>query len=76
MPALKLDIPKLFGSTPHSHVTGFFKNDMNCAPDVAGLLARLRCVTVKSVLHLPTGSPLSQILAFYSYWAMFEALRT
>ncbi len=73
-PAVKLDVHKFYPSTLHSHVCGFFKNQMACAPDVAGLLASLCCVTVNGVRHLPTGSPLSQILAFYSHRQMFDEL--
>lgn len=73
-PAVKLDIKRFYPSTLHSHVCGFFKNQMNCAPDVAGLLSSLACVTRNGLMHLPTGSPLSQILAFYSHEKMFSEL--
>jgi len=76
MPAVTLDIVNFFTSTLHSHVTGFFKNKMKCAPDVAGLLSSLSCVNVGGILHLPTGSPLSQILAFHAHTDMFDALNT
>lgn len=73
-PAVKLDVHKFYPSTLHSHVCGFFKNQMRCAPDVAGLLATLSCVVRDGISHLPTGSPLSQILAFYSHERMFSEL--
>jgi hypothetical protein len=73
-PAIKLDIHKFYPSTLHSHVCGSFKNQMECAPDVAGMIASISCVTMNGVSHLPTGSPLSQILAFYSHKRMFDEL--
>jgi len=73
-PAVKLDVRKFYPSTLHSHVCGYFKNQMDCAPDVAGLLASICCVTINGVSHLPTGSSLSQILAFYAHKLMFDEL--
>jgi len=43
---------------------------MCCAPDLAGLLTSLS--TYKE--HLPTGSPLSPILAYYCYSDMWEKI--
>ena len=45
-------------------------NTFECASDVADVLANL--ITYSD--HLPTGSPVSQTLAFYSHLDMFETL--
>jgi len=66
----KLDIVKFYPSTKQWHAFEFFRSTMKCSRDVAGLLAKI--VTVDG--HLPTGSCLSQIMAFYAHFDMFEAL--
>ncbi len=65
-----LDIKKFFPSTTSSRVFWFFHKILRCERDVAGVLARLS--TYKS--HLPTGSPLSPILAFFAHIDMWEAI--
>lgn len=49
---------------------------MKCAPDIAGLLARLACYRrIKDPVGcLPTGSPLSPLLSIYANKPMFDAL--
>src|SRR3546814_14941861 len=58
-----LDIKKFFPNTPRVRVIAFFQSIMGCRADVAGILGDL--CTFEG--HLPTGSPLSPILAYYSY---------
>lgn len=58
-----LDIKSFFPSTPKRRVFWFYKSVLGCSSDLAGLLATLS--TYKG--HLPTGSPLSPILAFFAY---------
>ena len=65
-----LDIAKFFPNTPRRRVHSFFAAVMECAPDVAGRLASL--ATFKG--HLPTGSPLSPIMAHYAYCDVWRAL--
>lgn len=65
-----LDITKFFPNTPRRRVYAFFAHVMQCAPDVAGRLASL--ATFKR--HLPTGSPLSPIVAHYAYTDVWCAL--
>jgi hypothetical protein len=70
-----LDIKKFFPNTPRVRVIWFFQTVMQCRGDVAGLLGDL--CTFEG--HLPTGSPLSPILAYYSYhdmWAEIAAFCT
>lgn len=67
-----LDIQKFFPSTPQRRVFWFFSTVMQCNRDMAGLLAKLACYKG----HLPTGSPLSPIMAyfaFYDLWADIAA---
>lgn len=67
-----LDIQKFFPNTPQQRVFWFFHKVMQCNRDVAGLLAKLACYQG----HLPTGSPLSPIMAyfaFYDLWARIAA---
>lgn len=67
-----LDIQKFFPNTPQSRVFWFFNTVMDCNRDMAGLLAKLACYQG----HLPTGSPLSPIMAyfaFYDLWARIAA---
>ena len=65
-----LDIKKFFPNTPRVRVIAFFQNVMGCRGDVAGLLGDL--CTFEG--HLPTGSPLSPILAYYSYHDMWAEI--
>ncbi len=65
-----LDITKFFPSTPRRRVYTFFTDVMECAPDVAGRLAGLATFNG----HLPTGSPLSPIMAHYAYTDVWQAL--
>jgi hypothetical protein len=65
-----LDIKKFFPNTPRVRVIWFFQTVMQCRGDVAGLLGDL--CTFEG--HLPTGSPLSPILAYYSYHDMWAEL--
>lgn len=67
-----LDIKKFFPNTPQQRVFWFFHKVMNCHRSIAGLLAKLACHQG----HLPTGSPLSPIMAyfaFYDLWARIAA---
>lgn len=65
-----LDIRKYFPSTPSRRVYWFFQSIMGCDRDVAALLARLACYKG----HLPTGSPLSPIMAFFAYYDVWEQI--
>jgi len=67
---LKIDIEKFFPSTKKKHVYNFFYSVMKCESDVAGLLSEI--LTIDG--HLPTGSCISQIIAFYSHYEMFQQL--
>ncbi|MET0100091.1 MAG: reverse transcriptase family protein [Sedimenticola sp.] len=69
-PVCKLDIKSFYPSTTYQHVSQFFRDTLSCSPDVAAILTSLTTVNG----HLPTGSCLSQILAFYSHVEMFNKI--
>ena len=69
-PVGKLDIQSFYPSTTYQHVYQFFRNTLYCEPDIATILTKLTTVNG----HIPTGSCLSQILAFYSHLDMFEKI--
>jgi len=62
--SVKIDIRKFFPSTRAQQVFHFFRDKMECAPDVAGVLTKL--LTVDG--HLATGSSASPILSYFAYW--------
>ncbi len=67
---VKLDIKKYYLSTKREAVYQFFRSCLFCSPDVSKIVTNLACVND----HIPTGSPLSQILAFFSSLPMFEKI--
>jgi hypothetical protein len=58
-----LDVQKYFPNTKSRRVYWFFHTIMLCPPDVAAVLTKFACCDG----HLPTGSPLSPILAYYAH---------
>ncbi|MGB6211538.1 reverse transcriptase family protein [Pseudomonas mandelii] len=64
------DLKNFYGSTSSFMVREFFTKQLNCVGDVAGMLTAL------TTFHncLPTGSPLSPLLALYTAKPMFDAL--
>lgn len=68
--AFTLDIRKFFPSTLGWHVFEFFNSVMHCKKDVSGLLTTI-CTYDN---HIPTGSCLSQSMAFYAHYPMFEEI--
>jgi hypothetical protein len=65
-----IDVKKFFPNTPRRRVYWFFREIMKCPGDVAGILANL--ATYQG--HLPTGSPLSPIMAHYAYIDVWRAI--
>jgi retron-type reverse transcriptase len=63
-----LDIQKFFPSTPRRRVFWFFQTILKCERDIAGLLATLACYQG----HLPTGSPLSPIVAYFAFYDLWQ----
>jgi hypothetical protein len=63
-----LDVQKYFPNTKSQRVYWFFHTVMLCPPDVASVLKNIACCDG----HLPTGSPLSPILAYYAHVDVWE----
>ncbi len=70
LPTVKVDIKKFYPNTRAQAVFHFFKDRMQCAEDVAGMLAKL--LTIDG--HLATGSSASPILSFFAYEDMFTEI--
>lgn len=67
---VKLDVEKFYRNVRSGAVADFFERRMRCAPDVAGLLARL----LTYAGHLPTGSKSSPILSYFVHQEMFDEI--
>lgn len=67
---VKIDIAKFYPSVPKHKVMHFFRDEMRCAPDVAGILANLICYKGA----LATGSSISPLMSYYAYQTMFDAI--
>lgn len=65
-----LDIKKFFPSTPSQRVYWFFKTVMGFRGDAAGLMTDLTTFEGR----LPTGSPLSPILAYFAFHDMWAEI--
>jgi RNA-directed DNA polymerase len=73
--AATFDLSSFYPSTSETAVFRFFADQLLCAHDIAGLLARLICFPVSnSHSCLPTGSPLSPLISIYANRPMFDAL--
>ena len=68
-PIIKTDIANFYSSINFSRIFGLFKNTFKCSPDISWILAKL-CSFNESCL--PTGSPISGIIAFLSSQKMFD----
>lgn len=66
----KIDMKKFFPSTTFEHVKRGFRNAFQCSPDIAYVIARL-CTYGG---HVPTGSPISCLIAYYAHKQLFDAL--
>ena len=69
-PTIKIDVKKFFPSVPRRAIVRFFKETLQCRPDVAGLLADVLTFDAR----LPTGSSASPIMAYYAFKPMFDTL--
>lgn len=63
-----LDIKQYFFSTCSRRVYWFFNKQMRCSKDVSAIVTRL--LTYKG--HLPTGSPSSPIISYFSHMDMWK----
>lgn len=69
-PTIKTDISGFFTHTTAAAVRWFFRNVMECSPDVARLLGDLLCYEG----HVATGSPVSNELAFFANQHIMDAI--
>ena len=67
-----IDIASFFPSCTYSSIRDLFVNKFNTSLDIACLIAKL-CTTNS---HLPTGSPVSQIMALLLTYDMLEEINT
>jgi hypothetical protein len=67
---VKLDIRKFFPSTTTEQIYRCFREMFQCEKDTAGLMTNICSYDG----HLPTGSPLSTLLAFYTHKRMFDEI--
>jgi hypothetical protein len=65
-----LDIKSFFPSVTQRRVFWFFRSVMKCESDIAGLIANVACYHG----HLPTGSPLSPIMAYFAYYDLWQEI--
>jgi Reverse transcriptase (RNA-dependent DNA polymerase) len=67
---MKLDIASYFASTRSQAVFNFFCYHLRCSQDVSAILTNLSTHNG----HLPTGSPCSPRLAYFSYMKMWSEI--
>lgn len=65
---VKVDIKNFYSSTTQAQIDKHLRKQFKCSADVAKTIAKL--CTVNG--HLPTGSPISQTLAFYTNRGVFN----
>jgi hypothetical protein len=65
-----LDISSFFPSVTENRVRLFYLRTMKCSPDVARILAQISTRNG----HLPTGSTLSPITAFYAFRDLWDCI--
>ena len=65
-----VDLRTFFPSVSEEAILRFFLHKMECAPDVARILARV--LTYNG--HLATGSPVSPLLSFFAHQDMFDEI--
>lgn len=65
-----LDIASYFQSTSSKKVFSFFERDMHCSRDVAGIL----CMLLTLDGRLPTGSPSSPLISYFSHLRMWKEI--
>lgn len=69
------DIESFYERCTREMVYQFFRNEMQTSPDVAEILADLTtCKNAEGKSIIPSGSPCSQLLAYFAYRRMFDEL--
>lgn len=65
-----IDISKFYNSTSYKMIFHFFQDVMKCSKDVSYIIANI----ISFNGHLPTGSPVSQVVSFLVNMRMFDKL--
>lgn len=69
------DLNSFYDKCSRGYVYIFFRQDLECDPDIADILTGLCLVSLKDGRSfIPMGSPCSQLVAFFSYRKMFEEI--
>jgi hypothetical protein len=71
VPLIKTDISRFYPNVSRDKVFLMFVEQFRCAIDIAHRLADLCCYRQ---MHLPTGSPLSGLIAFFASRKMFDEI--
>lgn len=66
----KIDIKAFYPETKRESIYQFFRQALSCSPDVSSILTDF--CTVDG--HIPTGSQISQVLAFHSNKGLFDEI--
>ena len=67
---VKLDLKGFFPSVTFESIFNFFEKDLKCRTPIAKIFAQI--LTFKN--HLPTGSPVSMVMAYYANKKMFDEI--
>ena len=70
LPCVKVDIKEFYPHVTFARVRRFFTEDLECADDIAHVLALLCCIDGA----LPTGSPVSPVLSYFACCRMFSEI--
>lgn len=65
-----IDVQSFYPSCKRERIYQFFKQTLDCSPDVAEILADLNIVNG----HLPTGGPFSLLLSYWSHQDIFDKI--
>ncbi|QQO09581.1 reverse transcriptase family protein [Breznakiella homolactica] len=67
---LKMDIKGFYKNANREYVFRFYRYRLNQSDDIAHILANISCYGK----IIPTGSPISQLIAYWSYKQMFDEI--
>lgn len=71
-PLVKTDISKFYPNTTRAMVFRVFRDDFQCATDIAHMLADICCF---DKTHVPTGSQISGYVAFFAARPMLDEIK-
>ncbi|WP_077304120.1 reverse transcriptase family protein [Leptospirillum ferriphilum] len=71
IPIIKTDVCRFYPSVTFDFIFRLFNQTFKCSPDVSWFLSKICCFQGK---HLPTGSPISGYLAYFSCKHIFDEI--